>query len=98
MGEAQGREAVEGLFLCPLRPRASLAHGTDLDRESQPILIRAAEPPKLGHYPGFTASRAASAFSSDLLGGSARPQEPREEPRNTAFPPSVTGLLAGTFQ
>lgn len=29
---------MEGLFLFPLRPRAPLAYGTVLDRESQPIL------------------------------------------------------------
>lgn len=29
---------MEGLFLLPLRPRASLAYGTVLDRESQCIL------------------------------------------------------------
>ena len=34
----QGREAVEGLFLFTLSPRASLAYGTAVDRESQPIV------------------------------------------------------------
>lgn len=34
----QGKEAVKGLFLCTLSPRASLACRTVPDRESQPIV------------------------------------------------------------
>lgn len=74
----QGREAVEGLFLCTLSPRASLAYGTALDRESQPIVNQGAEPPELGHWPSFSASWAASTSSSELLRGSAGPREPRK--------------------
>lgn len=95
----QGREAVGGLFLFTLSPRASLAYRTAVDRESQPIVNQRSGASRARPLANFSASWAASAFGSELLRGSAGPQEPRKsrEMLPRGFRPGVIRILAVTF-
>lgn len=83
----------------PLGPEPPWLTGLFWTGSPSPSQIRGAEPPELGHWPSFSASWAASAFSSELLEGSAGPQEPRKslEMLPQAFLPSVIRIIAVTF-
>lgn len=89
----QGREAVEGLFLFTLSPRASLAYRTAVDRESQPIVNQRSGASRARPLAKLLCQLGSFSFRLRAAQRISRAPGTQKKPRNAA-----TGLSAWCYQ